>query len=264
MKKTDVGSMENYIISQWTLVNHLYDFYGIELPFESIIARNFRALVKPGDWVVDIGAHSGLHTGALLEAVGGHGRVAAFEPLPYFCGIVKDKFSNIKNIEIYNMALSNFDGEANFIVAKGTPEESGLRKKLKYIYPEKADLEEVRVDVGRLDTVLSGWSRLDYMKIDIEGAELDCLDGCVDLLSRFRPVISFECGYSGYGQYEKVSDDFVHFANRNEMNIYDILGNKITDMFDSVVDRAHVWDFYYVPFERSPAFELAMKHRPLP
>jgi len=253
-------------LSQWAFVNGLYDKFGVELPYENILGLNFERLVPVGGWVADIGAHSGFHTRRLRSIVGDEGRIAAFEPLAYFAGLLKDEFGQVANVSVVECALSNFEGEAQFVVARGTPEESGLQQKAAYIFPDKADLENVTVRVRTLDTVLRDWSRLDYVKIDIEGAELDCLEGAVSLLSRFRPIISFECGQAGYGQYGKTARDFLEFSTKHNYNILDLFGNDLSrqDLWYEVVDRARTWDFYYVPAERSAAVSDVLRLPGLP
>ena len=50
--------------------------------YEKILADNFQRFLRAGDWVVDVGAHTGVHTAKMIKAIGTTGRVLAFEPLP--------------------------------------------------------------------------------------------------------------------------------------------------------------------------------------
>ena len=247
------------VLGQGALIAELQSRYGVTLDYEAILERNYRRYLQAGDFVADVGAHSGRHTRCFLEAIGQHGRLAAFEPLEYFCTKLSAEMANSPNVSVYNVALSKDAGRATFFAALGTPEESGLQKK-DYIYPDRANVIEIEVIVDRLDHLLGDWNRLDYLKLDIEGAELDCLDGGSQTVRRTRPLISFECGIGGYGKYGKTSQDFMRFALEEGYEIFDLFGNDLmTDgIFYSIVDRAGLWDFYFVPKEKKDRFTAAI------
>jgi FkbM family methyltransferase len=251
--------------ARWSLVLCLYKRYGVALDYEHILRENFGLLLSKGDWVVDVGAHSGAHTGRLAEIVGESGRVLAVEPLEYFCAMIRDKFSRVSQVAAENVALSDFSGTSAFTVARGTPEESGLRRK-DYLFPDRADPVEIVVQVRTLDQIVAGWPRLNYIKIDIEGAELDCLNGGLQAIARHRPVISFECGSVSYSQFGKTAADFSLFAQTNGFRIFDLFGHDLTEpsRWSRVVDRARTWDFYFVPIERAEWFENSVRIAPLP
>lgn len=244
-------------IASWRLINHLFHQHGFALDYETILANNYRRFLKSGDCIADVGAHLGVHTKQFLEIVGPSGKIIGFEPLEYFCGIIAKDFAANSNVSIRQLALSDYAGESEFTAALGTPEESGLKRKLHFTNPSAATPTQIKVKVSTLDQELSDWSRLDYIKIDIEGAELDCLAGGKKTLARFRPIVSFECGYAAYGSYGKNRKDFFDFAVGNDLIIFDLLGNKIDEfsVWDRIPDNARTWDFYYVPKEKSDWFE---------
>lgn len=246
-------------IERWALINHLHSAHGIEIDYEQVLANNFSKLLHKGDAVVDVGAHSGRHTRVFADLVGSSGRICAIEPLEYFATLLSEEFKSSNTVRVHNVAASNFIGTSSFTVAEGTPEESGLRRK-PYIFPEKAAPKEIEVPVVTLDSLLSDWNRVDYLKLDIEGAELDCLEGGTSLIRRTRPIISFECGIGGYSQYGKTASDFITYAKSEEFQIYDLFGQNLSDtgLWHRVVDNARTWDFYYVPNERRDWFESAI------
>jgi len=253
------------IESRWSLINYLYHNYDIGLDYEEILSKNFSKLIHFGDFVVDIGAHSGRHTETFLKLTGNAGKVIAFEPLEYFSNEIVKKFKNIDTLIVRNVALSNFTGTSEFIAALGTPEESGFRKK-DYIYPDLANPQTINVNVCKLDDELTSWIRCDYIKIDIEGGELDCLAGAQHTISKFRPLISFECGKASYSPFGKTSKDFFDFATENRYIIYDLFGHRLDtlNLWQSIVDRARTWDFYFVPLEKVVYFEQRIFVEPLP
>lgn len=256
---------DDYTIASWRLINHLFHHHGFALDYERILTNNYRRFLKFGDHILDVGAHLAVHTKQFAELVGSTGRVLAFEPLEYFCGIITSEMRPLPQVEVRQLALSNFIGETSFTVARGTPEESGLKKKLHFTNPEIADLTEVSVSVSTIDQEVSNWSRLDYIKLDIEGAELDCIEGGGNTISRFRPIVSFECGHAGYGSYGKTKSDFFAWAENHGFTIFDILGNQIgyPELWESIADNARTWDFYFIPLEKAQWFRESLSHNEL-
>lgn len=79
---------------------------------------------------------------------------------------------------------------STFYRVVGRPARSGLRR---LDYPDRAQpVEEIRVKTERLVDVLPSDVRIDFLKIDVEGAEGLVLKGAADLIARYRPVVVFE------------------------------------------------------------------------
>jgi FkbM family methyltransferase len=227
--------------------------------YETILADNFQRFLKMGDWVADVGAHTGVHTARMVRSVGTTGRVIAFEPLPKCYQSLLKSFRNYPNVEIINAALSNFCGSNTaFTEATGTPAESGLKRR-GFNFPERAKPREIRVDVTTLDRAIGHWERLDYLKIDIEGGELDCLDGGAEILSRHRPIISFECGHDAFTHYGKAISDFLAYATATDSKIFDLFGREICTEEELQSMMGTMWDFYFVPSAKVEKVLAAIK-----
>src|SRR5262249_35136776 len=80
-------------------------------------------------------------------------------------------------------------GRAPFCNVRNLPEWSGLKAQR---YPGQADIETIDVDINRLDDLLPAGVRIDFIKIDVEGAELDVLRGAQATIRRDKPRILFE------------------------------------------------------------------------
>src|SRR5437870_2877368 len=78
-------------------------------PFET---QWIQYLVRPGDVVLDIGAHIGYYTTLLSQLVGVHGKVVAFEPDPTNFTLLQQNVARIActNVTLYNLALSDRNG----------------------------------------------------------------------------------------------------------------------------------------------------------
>ncbi|MCA3585181.1 MAG: FkbM family methyltransferase [Methylocystis sp.] len=146
--------------------------------------------------VVDVGANIGLYTRAFCRSAA---RCFAFEPHPEaFAALVRDSPANCIP---HNLALSNRDGLAELNTpASGAglhTELSSLEKRTPEAFRGMLDLppeyavrtETVRV--ARLDTVFDG-ATLDLIKLDVEGHELEVLEGAGETLRRCRPAVYVE------------------------------------------------------------------------
>jgi len=152
--------------------NLLADFhnrFGIVPDYEHVLECGYRNLIASGDTVVDVGAHTGRHTAIFADLVGPNGLVLAFEPLPEARSLMEARGFG-PQVRSLPFALADIAGRAPFIHARGTPEESGLRRKT-YNRPDLVHPEEIEVDTRRLDDFLGDFSRLAFVKIDVEGAD---------------------------------------------------------------------------------------------
>jgi FkbM family methyltransferase len=135
---------------------------------------------KPGEVVVDVGAHIGLYTLRAARDVGANGKVIAVEPDPQSYRILKDNIAlnYLENVTAINAALSDTSGQKKFYACTD-PSLSGFE-----LQPEGRLREVAVVKVMSLDELLqaAGLSEVDWMKIDVEGAELKVLQGGKRLL----------------------------------------------------------------------------------
>ena len=144
---------------------------------------------------IDVGAHRGSFLRLFLEFAPA-GRHYAFEPIPALAIKLRQEFPRI---EVYNCALSNRDGQATFQYVPELPGWSGLRPQP---YPVKVNPQAIQVTLRPLDSVIPEDMTITFIKIDVEGAELEVLQGAQGLLRRCQPVVYFECGKIHHDQYQ--------------------------------------------------------------
>jgi FkbM family methyltransferase len=139
--------------------------------------------LKPGDVVVDAGAFTGDYTFFASRKVGPTGRVLAFEPDPKTRAILarnskKEKYGD--NITIVPKGLWNENTTLRF------NDLNSLQSKLEPNAPSGPNT--VTVDVCRLDDELKklGVKKVDVLKMDIEGAEIEAIQGCEETLANNR------------------------------------------------------------------------------
>jgi FkbM family methyltransferase len=159
-----------------------------------------RRVLAPDAVCVDVGAHRG----ALLERMLHHaprGRFLAFEPLPDEFAELSARFAG-ERVHVLELALSDTPGRVTFNHVVTNPGYSGMLRR-RYDRPHEVD-RTIMVDVETLDAVAAahGIAHVDFVKIDVEGAETLVLRGARRLLRASRPVIVFEHGVGtcdGYG-----------------------------------------------------------------
>jgi FkbM family methyltransferase len=155
------------------------DSYEVELP-------HLRNWVKPGDTAVDLGAHYGAFTIALCQVVGPVGRVIAVEPSQRFCAVLKRniELNKYSCAEVISKAVGNKPG-ALTLKHHGDPSRAAFDLQA---HESAGTTESVEIDT--LDSLLSG--RVDFIKIDVEGAELAAFKGAEQVLGTWHPIILFE------------------------------------------------------------------------
>jgi FkbM family methyltransferase len=161
--------------------------------FETMETGFVKRLLGPSMMAIDIGAHHGLYTLLLSKCVGPKGRVMAFEPSPRECERLKKhlRWNRCSNVELVPCALGDERGEADLFLVEGSQDWCNSLR------PPAVDqpTETVRVSVRRLDDVLAEReiAKVDFIKLDVEGAELPVLHGAMRLLrGESRPAILAE------------------------------------------------------------------------
>jgi FkbM family methyltransferase len=176
----------------WIAKRSALDYDLLANSFENAELRFVERFLKPGMTVVDVGAHHGLYTLLASKLVGPTGKVIAFEPSPRERQRLTQhlRLNGLKDVQVETCALGSDEGSAELYLADGANDWcNSLRK------PVESASSRVVVQVHRLDDMLSRSKlrKVDFLKLDVEGAELDTLKGASKLLSEnLRPVVLVE------------------------------------------------------------------------
>lgn len=150
-----------------------------------------RRFCRPGATVVDVGANIGEWALQMADAVGADGRVLAVEPIPRMADAVAKSAlaNNMTQVSVVAVALSDAAGQAEFSVECGNTGGSRLGR-------AEGAVDTISVPVQTLDALLEGRGieRVDFIKVDVEGFELEVLRGARATLARHRPPMYLEVG----------------------------------------------------------------------
>ena len=158
---------------------------------EDEIVEHFRP--KEGDIVVDVGAHIGRYTIIASKRVGESGKVIAIEAHPGNFEMLNRnvKLNKLTNVTALNYAVYSKESKLKLYVPG---EESGFTI-YNTITTNRAKPEEkfIEVNANTLDNILlqqNGISHADinWIKIDVEGAELEVLKGASSILSKSKDI----------------------------------------------------------------------------
>ncbi len=171
-------------------VGRSLDRYG---EFSTGETRLFNDLLKPGDSVIDGGANVGALTIPLARMVGPTGFVLAVEPqYATFLVLAGNVALNSmdQRVQVVNVALGAKEGAARFPMVDLTkPTNAGGVEML----PQESDEGETyAVHLTTIDSFSAVLGRLDLIKLDIEGSELEALHGTIETIERFRPLLYVE------------------------------------------------------------------------
>lgn len=155
--------------------------------YEQHLISFFKDYLREGMHVIDAGANIGLYTLLAAQLVGPSGKVWAFEPNSENCRLLLASVGHNKltNVSLHPVALGSERGYAHFTSALGS--NGGIVEESQRIlsHPSCRIVPTARLDDFQIE-------RVDFLKMDVEGAEGLLVNGSRDLLERCRPVVATE------------------------------------------------------------------------
>lgn len=172
---------KRYIADDLSGWSHLYGGW------EPDACKVYRAHVRPGQVVYDLGAHAGMHTLLFSLLVGPAGRVYAFEPIPANIERIRRliELNGLTNVTIVERAVCDRTGTAQFDEGPNS-----FQGSLTALSGSTARIEVRTISLD--DHIDQGHAGPDFMKIDIEGAEGPALAGFERHIERYRPLLAID------------------------------------------------------------------------
>ena len=228
------------------------------MDYEGLLESFYTRLPLNGATVIDVGAHTGRHAIPLAAQVGASGTVHAFEPIPEIRSQLAQnlEIAGVNNVIVYPFALASKPAEVQFHYIPNLPQESGIKARHTYNSPTDPP-KLLKLYAHSLDDILPN-TDVAFIKVDIEGGELDMLEGAGRTLTTGRPVVSFECGAASFlGYHDRPQDLFKLFHDRGYA-LHSILGDQIADehAFREATHVQVVWDYVAIPLEKANLIQL--------
>ena len=169
----------------------LYDFGLLKGDARFKYHYMVKKLIKSDYTVVDIGANLGYFSKNFAR-LASNGRLISIEPVPVFFETLQRFMKKFKHAELYNVALGTEEGTITMVL----PETDGMiRTGLPHIAESEEEKKKHRtqeVAIVKGSELLRNLDRLDYIKCDIEGYELNVFKELKSVLIKHKPFIQIE------------------------------------------------------------------------
>jgi FkbM family methyltransferase len=149
----------------------------------------FEWILRPGDTYVDVGAHVGYHSLVAARLVGENGRIFAIDPQPYNCAKILSnaELNGFTNVTVIAAAVAEADG---FITLKNQSRQDKARLTLTGPGVNDGALTFVVPKITlRWLVETYGLRPVNLLKIDVEGFELEVLDGAGDAMRAVENIV---------------------------------------------------------------------------
>ena len=162
----------------------------------SVEKRVFLRLVRPGWTVFDIGANRGLFTRLFWALTGPRGKVHAFEPVPATADVLQRSLSaaQARDIALTRSAVGDHEGTVDIFMPGADDGQVSLRQHNMGSWSGAPVVKNFPVPMTTVDSYCARADvrRIDFIKIDVEGAEQLVLDGARTTLVRDTPLLFVE------------------------------------------------------------------------
>ncbi len=157
---------------------------AVKRSYETHVTAALQPFLQPGGVFVDVGANIGYYTLLAASRLGAQGQVFAFEPGVANCQLLQKSVDHnqFTNVQLFPNAVADVPR----MVGLRMDDSNGVID----ITRQMDDMEQVTAVT--LDEALASQTRIDVIKMDIEGAEGLALQGATQLLRQHRPVVFTE------------------------------------------------------------------------
>lgn len=205
----------------------------------------FKKVLKKNSNCIDVGSHKGDILKKMIKYAP-NGIHMAFEPLPDLHKKLKNRFG--KKHKIYSFALCDKKGFSTFNFVTTNPAYSGLKKR-SYDYPGEKE-KSIEVETDSLDNIIPENFKIDLIKIDVEGGELQVLQGAEKTIKKYLPYIIFEHGIGAADHYgtkpEQIFDLLTGCGLKISLMEYFLAGKEPLDKQEFCGQFNKRYNYYFI------------------
>ena len=199
--------------------------------YERYESELFRSKAKTDMTIIDIGANLGYYTAIASRLTGDNGLVIAFEPEPNFFKLLSRNISrnNMKNAICFEIAVAEKNGLTNLYLSNENKGHNSIIRS-----------EELKTSTQVKTTTLDDFlfyqkiTKVDIIKMDIEGAEILALEGMKNTLMKHLPLLFLEFSPHSIIKLNRNPADFLSTLRKIGYSVFEI--NKARRHLDSVTD----------------------------
>jgi FkbM family methyltransferase len=192
--------------------------------------KTFLETIERNWTVIEIGANQGYFTKLFQKLVGKNGTVHAFEPIPSTFKLLKKSISRFpKNCYLHNLGTGaeNLDS-VEFHLPVNDHGQATMSPHASDAW-QNQEIQKVNCKVVRLDDFepIKNLGKVDFIKLDAEGAELPTLRGAQKLLDKHKPILFFEGCKEWMSSFQYTPCDFDQFLETLHYKHLQVVGKKL-------------------------------------
>ena len=212
--------------------------------------RNF---IGPKSVILDIGANVGWYS-LNYSRIANKGLVLAYEPAPKTFGYLKENIdlNGAKNIKSFNFGLSDVNKTLTFYYDPGLSGATSLKR-----LHEGRKKVKIKCKVKRLDDVNLRTERIDFIKCDIEGAEILAVKGGIRTIDRHKPVLFLEMLRKWAKKFGYHPNDIIDLLSAHGYACFYAKGEKLKKI-EKVTESTVPTNYYFL--HKNKHLSLIKKH----
>jgi FkbM family methyltransferase len=189
LKKLALKVLPEFCLTPLRKIHYARVLARVSDDFESEF-KVVKAIIRPGETAIDLGAHVGIYSKYLSGLVGAQGKVFSVEPFPLTFDILRSNVSKLglTNVTLLNCAVSNVTGKLTMEVPRFTQLGESFYD-ARIISPgSNSNFRHAEVDVKTVDDLFKDARDVSFVKCDVEGQELNTLQSSTALIHNHHPA----------------------------------------------------------------------------
>ena len=200
-------------------------------------------MVQDKDTIIEIGANLGWYSIQFAIRFP-NSKIYSFEPVPRtFSFLEKNiELNNIENIQIYNLGMADAERVADFFYFKSG---SAVASMMNLLDHESAT--KIKCSITTLDLIVASLNiqRLDFIKCDVEGAELSVIQGGLESIRKFLPIIYIELYHGWCEKFDYRPDDVMELLKNCGYECFEI-HKKSLKRIKNIVSTSKNCNFFFL------------------